>query len=172
MSKFLQHNVTTAPVLTRRQFLSTIGGTGLLAVLALRQAPVFAQRREVSMITWNHFVPASDERLKAIAADFSKRHNVNLRVDTMAHLQLPQKWAAEVQTKAGHDLVFTYSEAPYLYEQYLEPMDDVVAEVEKKYGGFYPFAKEASFVNGTWRALPWIRNAHLSSHAVSHRTTS
>jgi multiple sugar transport system substrate-binding protein len=156
MSGFRPQNVTTVSALTRRQFLGTTGAMGLLAVLALRQAPVFAQRRELSMITWNHFVPASDERLKEIAADFSKRTNVNLRVDTIAHLQLPQKWAAEVQTKSGHDLVFTYSEAPYLYEQYLAPMEDVVAEIEKKYGGFYPFAKEASFVNGTWRALPWM----------------
>ncbi|HEX9870544.1 MAG TPA: hypothetical protein VGC99_18515, partial [Candidatus Tectomicrobia bacterium] len=61
-------------------------------MLALRQAPVFAQRRELSMLTWNHFVPASDERLKAIAADFSTRHNVNLRIDTIAHLQPPVKW--------------------------------------------------------------------------------
>ena len=93
------------------------------------------------MITWNHFVPASDERLKEIAADFSKRHNVNLRIDTIAHLQLPAKLAAEVQTKTGHDLVFMYNELPYLYEQQLVAMDDLVGVIEKKYGGLYPFTQ-------------------------------
>jgi multiple sugar transport system substrate-binding protein len=156
MSEFPQRGVPTAPALTRRQCLRTAGATGLLAVLALRQAPVFAQRREVSMITWNHFVPASDERLKEIAADFSKRNNVHLRVDTIAHLQVPQKLAAEVQTRTGHDLVWMYNELPYLYEQQLVPMDDLVSAVEKQYDGLYPFAKESAFVNGTWRALPWM----------------
>src|SRR3712207_7811841 len=95
MNEFPQHDLATTSVVTRRQFIGTTGATGLLGVLALRQAPAFAQRREVSMITWNHFVPASDERLKELAAEFSRRNNVNLRVDTIAHLQLPQKWAAE-----------------------------------------------------------------------------
>ena len=142
--------------LTRRQFIGTAATAGWLGITAAGRAPVYAQKRDMSMITWNHFVPASDERLKELAAEFGKRANVTLRIDTMAHLQLPAKWAAEVQTGTGHDLVFTYSEAPFLYERFLVPMDDVVGEVEKTYGGFYPFAKEGSFVNGTWRALPWM----------------
>src|SRR5690606_16340429 len=121
----------------------------LLGVLALGRSPLYAQRRELSLITCNHFVPASDERRKEIAAEFSKRNNVTLRVDTLAHLQLPQKLAAEVQTKSDHDLVFMYNELAYLYESHLVPMDDVVASIERKYGGLYPFAKEAAFVNGT-----------------------
>ena len=40
----------------------TTATVGLLGLIAVRQAPVFAQRRDVSMITWNHFVPASEER--------------------------------------------------------------------------------------------------------------
>jgi multiple sugar transport system substrate-binding protein len=142
--------------LTRRQFIGTAATAGWLGITAAGRAPAYAQKRDMSMITWNHFVPASDERLKELAAEFGKRANVTLRIDTMAHLQLPAKWAAEVQTGTGHDLVFTYSEAPFLYERFLVPMDDVVGEVEKTYGGFYPFAKEGSFVNGTWRALPWM----------------
>jgi multiple sugar transport system substrate-binding protein len=156
MNDRVEREVSRAQPLTRRQFIEATATVGLLGLLAVRQAPVFAQRREVSMITWNHFVPASDERLKEIAADFSKRQNVNLRIDTIAHLQLPAKLAAEVQTKTGHDLVFMYNELPYLYERQLVAMDDLVGVIEKKYGGLYPFTKEAAYVNGTWRALPWM----------------
>src|SRR5215218_938503 len=156
MNDCIEREVSRAQPLTRRQFIEATATVGLLGLLAVRQAPVFAQRREVSMITWNHFVPASDERLKEIAADFSKRQNVNLRIDTIAHLQLPAKLAAEVQTKTGHDLVFMYNELPYLYERQLVAMDDLVGVIEKKYGGLYPFTKEAAYVNGTWRALPWM----------------
>jgi multiple sugar transport system substrate-binding protein len=156
MSDCLDRRVSRSSSLTRRQFIETTAAAGVFGLLAVRRAPVFAQRREVSMITWNHFVPASDERLKEIAADFSKRQNVNLRIDTIAHLQLPSKLAAEVQTKTGHDLVFMYNELPYLYEQQLVAMDDLVGVIEQKYGGLYPFTKESAYVNGTWRALPWM----------------
>jgi multiple sugar transport system substrate-binding protein len=156
MSDCLDRRVPRSSSLTRRQFIETTAAASVLGLLAVRRAPVFAQRREVSMITWNHFVPASDERLKEIAADFSKRQNVNLRIDTIAHLQLPSKLAAEVQTKTGHDLVFMYNELPYLYEQQLVAMDDLVGVIEQKYGGLYPFTKESAYVNGTWRALPWM----------------
>ena len=130
MNDRVEREVSRAHPLTRRQFIETTATVGLLGLIAIRQAPVLAQRREVSMITWNHFVPASDERLKEIAADFGKRHNVNLRIDTMAHLQLPSKLAAEVQTKTGHYLVFGR------------------------------------------RGMDEPHPPHLSSHAVSHRTTS
>src|SRR5919197_2839284 len=110
MSDCVDRGLSRSHPWTRRQFIATTAAAGVLGLLAFRQAPVFAQRREVSMITWNHFVPASDERLKEIAAEFGKRQNVTMRIDTIAHLQLPQKLAAEVQTKTGHDLVFMYNE--------------------------------------------------------------
>jgi hypothetical protein len=75
MNDRVEREVSRAQPLTLCQFIEATGTVGVLGLLAVRQAPVFAQRREVSMITWNHFVPASDERLKEIAADFSKRHN-------------------------------------------------------------------------------------------------
>ncbi|HYY15769.1 MAG TPA: extracellular solute-binding protein, partial [Gammaproteobacteria bacterium] len=156
MNDAAKMHLSTSPALTRRQFMQTTAAAGLLSTLAFRQAPVFAQKREVSMLTWNHFVPASDEKLKEIAAEFGKRHNVTLRVDTIAHLQLPAKIAAEVQTKAGHDIVFVAGAHPFLYEQQLVPMDKLVEEIGKKYGGFYPFCKESAYVNDTWRGLPWM----------------
>lgn len=52
--------------------------------------------------------------------------------------------------------MFTYSEAPSLYERSLVPMDDVVDEIEKTYDGFYRFAKEASFVNSLLTQAAWM----------------
>jgi multiple sugar transport system substrate-binding protein len=141
--------------LSRRRFLET-SAVGALGLLARGRAPVFAQRREVTMITWNHFVPASDDKLKEIGTEFAKRHNLTVRIDTMAHLQLPSKLAAEVQTRSGHDIVFVPGALPFLYEQQLVPMDDLVEAIGQQYGGFYPFARESAFVNGAWRGLPWM----------------
>ena len=93
--------------LNRRGFLqATAGGlAGIAGVLALRQPPAVAQERALTMLSFNHFVPQSDEELKKQAAEFSKTHKVKVTVDTIAGPQLPAKLAAEVQTHTGHDIV-------------------------------------------------------------------
>ena len=57
--------------LGRRDFLKT--STGLLAgasVLAGVPAPGTAQKRELTFLSWNHFVPASDDELRRQAEAF------------------------------------------------------------------------------------------------------
>ena len=89
---------------SRRQFLKQTAGasTGMASWLALGHAPAFAQKRELTMLSWNHFVPAADDELRKQAEAFSKQANCTVRVDTMAHLQMPAKVAAEALSQSGH----------------------------------------------------------------------
>jgi ABC-type glycerol-3-phosphate transport system substrate-binding protein len=120
-------NSTGQGSLKRRGFLrATAGGVaGLAGVLALRQPPAIAQQRELTVLSFNHFVPQSDEELKKQAAEFSKRNKVKVTVDTIAGLQLPAKLAAEVQTGTGHDIVALPRSSPYLYKRQLVNLDDL-----------------------------------------------
>ena len=90
--------------LTRRRFLSQGAGAAAGMALALRAAPAIAQKQELTFLSWNHFVPASDEELRKQAEAFGKQAGVTVRVDTIAHLQLPAKFAAEAQAQSGHDI--------------------------------------------------------------------
>src|SRR5262249_45274422 len=113
---------------SRRQFLTTssiCAGVGL-AWLAADRAPAFAQKRELTFLSWNHFVPASDDELRKQAEAFGKQAGVTVRVDTIAHLQLPAKRAAEAQAQAGHDLLFVADADPFLFESQLVDMADVI----------------------------------------------
>ena len=85
---------------------SSTGAVGL-AWLASGAAPAFAQKRELTFLSWNHFVPAADDELRRQAEVFAKQANCSIRVDTMAHLQMPAKVAAEAQSQAGHDMYRT-----------------------------------------------------------------
>src|SRR5712691_11554461 len=87
---------------TRRKFLLGTAATG--AALAVGRAPAYAQNRELHFLSVNHFVPASDDELRRQAEVFGKQAGVTVRVDTIAHLQLPAKFAAEAQSQSGHDL--------------------------------------------------------------------
>src|SRR5919198_4227057 len=131
--------------MTRRHFLGHTGGAaaGVASWLALGQAPAYAQKRELTFLSWNHFVPASDDELRRQAEIFSKQAGVTVRVDTIAHLQLPAKFAAEAQAQSGHDMRLCGSADPFLYEQQLVDTGDLIEELGKKYGGWDPFAKES-----------------------------
>src|SRR5262245_25912485 len=135
---------TNRPVATRRQFLSTSAGAtaGIASWLALGKAPAFAQKRELTFLSWNHFVPASDDELRKQAEAFGKANNCTVRVDTMAHLQLPTKRAAEAQSQSGHDMLLTGGSDPFLSENLLVTVADLVARVRKQAGGWYPFPRE------------------------------
>src|SRR5215813_15511371 len=141
---------------SRRQFLKQSAGAtaSMTSWLALGKAPALAQKRELTFLSWNHFVPASDDELRRQAEVFGKQAGVTVRVDTIAHLQLPAKFAAEAQAQSGHDLVLSGDADPFLYEKQRVDLGDLIDELGKKYGGWYPFAAECSQTGSGWKAVP------------------
>src|SRR5207247_2430333 len=118
----------------RRRFLATTAGGGLAGILAARVPPARGQQREISYLCWNNFAPAMDKKQNDIAQRFTRDTGIKLRIDYIAHPQQPAKYAAEVQTQAGHDLVEMRMHFPWLYEPQLTDVSDLVAELEKKHG--------------------------------------
>jgi len=154
----------------RRQFLRIASGTtaGMASWLALGRAPAFAQKRELTFLSWNHFVPASDEELRKQAEAFGKANNCTVRVDTIAHLQLPAKYAAEAQSQSGHDMILTREADPSLYEQQLADVGDIIGDIGKKYGGWYPFSAELAQTKSGWRSVPWFWISFPATYNQAH----
>ena len=138
---------------TRRQFVATTG-TGLAGILATRIPPARGQQRELLYLCWNNFAPASDKKLAEIGQRFTKDTGIKIRIDHINAEQQPAKYASEVQTQAGHDLVEMRMHFPWLYEPQLLDVGDLVADLEKKYGKVISSAEETARVKGTWRAVP------------------
>src|SRR2546430_8988852 len=103
---------------SRREFMRAASGAtaGMASWLALGKAPAFAQKRELTFLSWNHFVPASDDELRRQAEAFGKQAGATVRVDTIAHLQLHAKFAAQAQSPSGHDLIRTHRALPLVFE--------------------------------------------------------
>src|SRR5207247_6688703 len=88
---------------TRRQFLATTSA-GLAGILAAGVPPARGQQREVSYLCWNNFAPSSDKKLPELGQRFTKDTGIKLKIDHISHMGPQQnKYAAEVQTHAGHD---------------------------------------------------------------------
>ena len=138
--------------LSRRRFLAT--SAGLAGVLAAGVPPARGQQREISYLCWNNFAPASDKKLAEIGQRFTKDTGIKIRIDHIAHSQQAAKYASEVQSQAGHDLVEMRMHFPWLYEPQLVDVSDLVAELEKKHGKVLSSGYEAAHVKGVWRAVP------------------
>jgi multiple sugar transport system substrate-binding protein len=139
--------------LSRRRFLGTTTA-GLAGILATRTAPAVGQTREISYLCWNNFAPNSDKKLAEIGPRFTKDTGIKIKIDHIAHPQQAAKYASEVQSQAGHDLVEMRMHFPWLYETQLVDLSDLVAELEKKYGKILASAEETAKVKGVWRAVP------------------
>jgi len=155
---------------SRREFLrATSGATaGMASWLALGKAPAFAQKRELTFLSWNHFVPASDDELRRQAEAFGKQAGATVRVDTIAHLQLDAKFAAEAQSKSGHDMIRTHGAVPFVFENLLADVGDLVDTLGKRYGGWYPFAAESGQTKSGWRAVPWFWISFPATYNMAH----
>jgi multiple sugar transport system substrate-binding protein len=153
--------------ISRRRFLQTSAGT-MAALATLDRPPAFAQKRELTFLSWNHFVPASDDELRKQAEAFGKQAGATVRVDTIAHLQLPAKRAAEAQSQSGHDLLLTGGADPFLFENQLADVGDVVDELGKKFGGWYPFAAESCQTRSGWKGVPWFWISFPATYNMAH----
>ena len=152
---------------SRRRFLRTSAVAGL-SLTALGRAPAYAQKRELSFLSWNHFVPAADDELRKQAEAFGKAAGATVRVDTIAHLQLSAKRAAEAQSQSGHDLLLTGGADPFLFENQLADLGDLVDDLGKKYGGWYPFAAESGQTKSGWKAVPWFWISFPATYNMAH----
>ena len=157
------------PTLSRRSFLRV--GTGAVAGtaswVALGRAPALAQKRQLTVLSFNSFVPAADEELRRQAEVFGKQANIEVRVDTIQSTQLPAKLAAEAQAQRGRD-VRTSSADPFLYEALLVDVGDVVERLGKQHGGWYPFAAESCQTGSGWRSVPWHWNSFPANYNTVH----
>ena len=126
----------------------------MAAILATGKAPAYAQERELRMLVWSHFVPASDDELQRQFEEFGKQNKVTVRMDRVAHLQLPAVLAGEVQGQKGHDIVNVSNSNPHLYSDHLVDLSDIYEKIGASGGGWTAetFGKGRK---GEQSALPW-----------------
>jgi multiple sugar transport system substrate-binding protein len=93
-------------------------------------------------------------------------------VDTIAHLQLPAKFAAEAQAQSGHDMILLQTQTGFLYEHQLVDVTDVIDELGKRYGGWYPFAEEMAKMPSGWRGVPWFWISFPATYNQAHYKTA
>ncbi len=109
----------------------------------------------LSILMWNHFVPAFDQYFDKYAKDWGNANGVNVRVDHVDIAQLPGRLAAEAAAGKGHDLfAFAAQIQTRRYESRLVDMTPLMEPLIKQYGDVIPIGKATSLINGVWRGVP------------------
>jgi len=144
--------------LSRRTFLrsSLTASAGLTGILLTQTPPAFAQERELKLLTFAHFVPASDDELRRQLEEFGKQAGVKVRMDQVAHLQLPAVLASEVQGQKGHDIIgLSRFAMPNLYAKQLVKLDDLAEKIGRDAGGWVN-KEVGKGSDGQYRGIPWF----------------
>ena len=152
----------------RRQFLRTVGVTGLGAALAActseeggggpgggqeatGQAPAttFTEPSaklsgDLKILLWSHFVPSHDEWFTPFAQDWGKKVGVNVTVDHIDNAQIPTRIAAEIQAGQGHDVI-QYIAPLSQFEPSVNNLKDVTDEATSRWGQQLELCKQSSF---------------------------
>src|SRR2546427_9097752 len=150
--------------ITRRGFLKAAGGTGLaVATGTLRWPHRVAAGPSTTLRLLGHsaFNEDSDKAIAKIGNDFAAQHTATFAGDFIDQPEVAAKLTAEEQARSGHDLVDLQDNLPTIHKSFLVPLDDVVADITKRYGPFYQIAKDSGYVEGHWLSLPWLGNCEL-----------
>ena len=145
---------------SRRDFLR-IAAAGA-AGAALAPAAGRAADKTVTLLHETSFIPPFDEYMqKTLAPAYEKLTGVKVNYELTAVGSLPTRMSTASETGAGPDVTMSFLLLPFLYDEKLMDLSDLAEDIGKKQGGWYPAAREATVVNGKWKAIPFSNIGQL-----------
>lgn len=150
-----------ATAMGRRGILRTAGGLALgsLAAPFVRGAGAAGG---LSVALWQHPVPGADAAVRRVIADWAEASRIDARVDFIAADadRIRQPARAEARARVGHDLVAHPGWQIAVHHRQLEPLDDLVADIEAEHGPVGEPAASLARIDGVWRGVPTAIGAH------------
>ena len=139
--------------LTRRRALRTVAAATALPLVHIRTAGAAGK---LAVGFWDHWVPGGTEKMREQVKLWADKNKVDVTLDfiTSQGNKLLVTAAAEAQAKTGHDIMTFFQYDVINYEDSLEPVDDVIGNLVKKYGKYDPAIEYLAKRKGNWLAIP------------------
>lgn len=129
-------------------------------------SPAVLKGAKLSLLQWSSFIPAADEKMKALAAEWGKQNGAEVTIEIVSGNDLQPRTVAAVQNKSGPDIIQMQYNWPWLYESACADVSAEANALGAKYGGYYDAMTKQSTVNGTWRGIPY----GIVPNAITFRT--
>ncbi len=138
--------------LTRR----TAIGIGAAAALPLVHIRTAGAAGKLSLGFWDHWVPRTNDVMRQQVEAWAAKNKVEVTIDfiTSSGSKLILTAAVEYQARAGHDVLPIGNWDVINYADGLEPVDDVVADLQRQYGQYGDTYRYLGLVDQHWRAIP------------------
>jgi ABC-type glycerol-3-phosphate transport system substrate-binding protein len=139
--------------LTRRRALQLATATTALPLVHIRTAGAAGQ---LKVGFWDHWVPGGTEKMRQQVEAWANKNKVDVTADfiTSQGNKLLLTAAAEAQAKTGHDFLPLFQWDAINYSESLEPVDDVIQSLSKKYGKYDPVVEYLAKPKDNWVAVP------------------
>ncbi len=142
--------------LSRRAVLKTaaLGSAAALASPYISRA--YAAGGTLTLGCWDHWVPGANKALIKLCNEWGEKNKVEVKIDFITSQGEKDKLtaAAEAQAGTGHDIMSHRDWNIRIHQDKLEPLDDLVDGLIKKYGPISPVAEYLAKIKGTWRGVP------------------
>ena len=139
--------------ISRRQAVKIGAAAAALPLVHIRTAGAAGK---LAVGFWDHWVPGGTEKMREQVKLWANKNKVDVTLDfiTSQGNKLLLTAAAEAQAKTGHDIMTFFQYDVINYEDSLEPVDDVIGNLIKKYGKYDPAIEYLAKRKGKWLAIP------------------
>ncbi len=152
---------------SRRKFLKT--SAAATAALAFPYIRTSYAAGSLSVAFWDHWVPGANNTMTKLCQDWAKKEKVDIKIDYITSQGNKDQLTivAEAQARSGHDILQHPAWFAQTYQKQLEPVDDVMNPLIKKYG---KVADAAAFLakskSGHWIAVPAVTGTQVKPPCV------
>ena len=138
---------------TRRGALKLAATASALPLVHIRSAGAAGK---LNIGLWDHWVPGANDVMQKQVNAWADRNKVDVTVDfiTSSGKKILITAAAEHQAGSGHDFIQMYNWDIGNFSSRLEPMDDVVKDMNAKYGAYSNISEYLAKSEGHWWAVP------------------
>jgi ABC-type glycerol-3-phosphate transport system substrate-binding protein len=155
--------------ITRRNLLRAGAAGAAMSTLPLVNVHGQSSGGKLALGFWDHWVgkPANDA-MRAVVDDWAKKNHVDVTLDfitTVGNKNLITI-AAEAQARQGHDVLSFPSWMIHDQQDMLEPMDDVMERLTKKYGQVNAASEYLAKVKGRWMGVPETSGSQYKGSAA------
>jgi ABC-type glycerol-3-phosphate transport system substrate-binding protein len=146
---------------SRRRFIKTAAATS--AALAFPYIRTSHAAGSLAVAFWDHWVPGANDTLTKLCQDWAKKEKVDIKIDYITSQGNKDQLTivGEAQARSGHDILQHPAWFAQTYAKQLEPVDDVMNPLIKKYGKVAAAAEFLAKANGHWIAVPAVTGTQV-----------